>query len=256
LFSWITFLREETLKLIGCDKLFEVTLHPRRAKHNGIFRETDESPPSTECMKSSRPSRLKANNRHSDTPLDQRAVFTNSPMRDKEVLFNFLIEYNQERDEKEFRKGYHTCDVCFTAKSGEDFVRLGCGHFFCKVCMLGCYETHIREGGIESVKCLAVKCAGSPTSRQVHDIVGKDLFERYDKLLLQRALEGMTDLIYCPRAQCGKPVIMEPNEKLAWCFHCLYRFCAICKMVYHGVEPCRFKSGTYETFYKTFFWSF
>lgn len=38
-------------------------------------------------------------------------------------------------------------------------------------------------------------------------------------------------------------LVISANEKLAWCSHCSYRFCSICKMVYHGVEPCRFKSG-------------
>lgn len=198
LFTWITFLRDETLRLIGCGRQFEVTLHHhhRRARSNGSFNSRDVAEPSSplaECPKfqSSKQlqSRQKNHHRHghhgTETTLDQRAVFVNSCLRDKDVLFNFLVEYNKERIELEFQREYHTCDVCFSDKAGTEFIRLFCGHFFCKVCMNGCYSTHIKEGGIDSVKCLAVKCTGVPTVAQVLEIVGKDLFERYDSILLQ-----------------------------------------------------------------------
>lgn len=227
LFSWITFLREETLKIIGCDKQFEVALHNRRLRQNGnCCKEgaaggvglVGESPSAAstltpDCSTRAQHPRVRLRSRSHpkghDGPLDQRAVFVNTSIRDKEVLFNFLVEYSKEREEIEFRRNCHTCEVCFTDKAGVDFIRLRCGHFFCKECMRQCYTTHIKEGGIDHVKCLAVKCVGMPSSVQVLELVGKDLFERYDGMLLQRALEGMSDMIYCPRVQCGKPVIVE-----------------------------------------------
>lgn len=240
--------------MIGCEAQFDVALqHQRRtAKH-----EVSASEPSS-AKKGKSPSALKGpghnhvHHRHLEVALDQRAVFSNATIRDKEVLFNILLEYNKEREEIEFRKHYHTCSVCFSDKAGAEFVKLGCSHFFCKGCMNGCYSTYISEGSVDGVKCLALKCSGMPSAAQVREIVGSELFEKYDGILLQRALEGMSDLVYCPRSQCMKPVIVEPNEKLAICSHCQYRFCSICKMVFHGVEPCRFKSGKYTLCFGSF----
>ena len=77
---------------------------------------------------------------------------------------------------------------------------------------------------------------------QVKSLVSGDLYERYDRLLLQQTLDTMTDIIYCPRPACQFPVLIDDN--MASCPACRYVFCIYCKMAYHGVEPCRILSGT------------
>jgi len=37
--------------------------------------------------------------------------------------------------------------------------------------------------------------------------VGAELFNRYDSILLKDTLNNMTDLVYCPRADCQCAVI-------------------------------------------------
>jgi hypothetical protein len=180
--------------------------------------------------------------------VDRRAVSEISQiLESKGTLFLYLVDYSEEKEELEFNRSVHTCSVCFCDKMGTGFVRLRCGHAFCTECVSACYVTHIREGNVDGVKCLGVKCSEVPTSARVKAVVGDELFERFDSILLKRALENMNDMTYCPRTQCGKPVLLDPNgDKLASCSACSYRFCASCKMVYHGVEPCRFKAGLYS----------
>ena len=75
------------------------------------------------------------------------------------------------------------------------------------------------------------------------EIVSEELFAKYDSVLLNTALDTLSDIIYCPRQFCQYPVSWEPKEKMASCPNCQYVFCVTCKMVYHGIEPCQFKSG-------------
>jgi hypothetical protein len=79
--------------------------------------------------------------------------------------------------------------------------------------------------------------------------VSAELFSRYDSVLLSALLDTMEDVLYCPRPVCQYPVALEPGEKMATCPSCGYAFCIYCKMVYHGIEPCRFRSSEY-IFYK------
>jgi len=176
---------------------------------------------------------------------DRRAVCEAfEVIQSKGSLLNYLREYSEEKEEAEFNQSVHLCPVCYCDKVGTQFMRLRCGHAFCKECVSICYITHIKEGNVDSVKCLGIKCSEVPTYSKVKSAVGDELFERYDSILLQRALENMDDTTYCPRTQCGKPVILDnSSERLASCSACSYRFCSKCKMVYHGVEPCRFKAG-------------
>lgn len=74
---------------------------------------------------------------------------------------------------------------------------------------------------------------------QIKELISPELFAKYDSTLLSATLDTMSDIIYCPRKDCQYPVSKETNEKMASCPSCQYTFCVYCKMVYHGVEPCR-----------------
>lgn len=81
---------------------------------------------------------------------------------------------------------------------------------------------------------------------QVKELVNDKEFERYDQLLLQSTLETMADIVYCPRHLCESPVIVEDsNSKMGRCPSCQFVFCTLCKLSYHGLSPCRIKSGKF-----------
>lgn len=75
-------------------------------------------------------------------------------------------------------------------------------------------------------------------SVQVKELVGEELFSRYDRLLLQRTLDCMADVVYCPRPNCSSAVVLEPGETWAFCAPCAFAFCTDCRKGYHGVERC------------------
>ena len=97
---------------------------------------------------------------------------------------------------------------------------------------------------IFSLTCPYDKCESQAQPSQVLALVGLEIFNRYDTLLLKDSLNSMEDIIYCPRAQCQCPVI--PDESLAHCNACEYVFCSLCRQGYHGIEPCKINNCNFK----------
>ncbi|CAL8081291.1 unnamed protein product [Orchesella dallaii] len=238
------------------DEDFEVLA--RIAKDLGIS--PDPEQPKAEAKKPRRKRvRKRANNKRKSVGatrvfFDPRAVTDRIPPKDGKPpsLQEFLLMYNDDQIRETFMQSSHTCDICFTLKSGQVCLRFRCGHVFCQDCVTSFFTTNIAEGNVDNVKCLAYNCKMRPTPELVKLLVKDELYERYDRILLKRALENMADVIYCPRPKCINPVICDPNEKCALCTACGYTFCSCCKMVYHGVEPCRFKDADMKDVFKKY----
>lgn len=78
---------------------------------------------------------------------------------------------------------------------------------------------------------------------QVQSVLSAETFAKYDAALLAVTLDTLSDVVYCPRRVCQYPVSLEPEESMGRCPSCQFVFCIYCKMTYHGVEPCRLKTG-------------
>lgn len=137
---------------------------------------------------------------------------------------------------KEFQQSMHNCMVCFDEKMGREFIRLdACGHHFCEACMRDMCEMHVREGTIQLLKC--------PSGGECDSVVPVDImsqllsdvaFERWERLLLQRTLDTMEDVVYCPR--CSNPIIVDSTDTHAYCLTCRIDYCKKCKDVWHAVS--------------------
>jgi len=87
---------------------------------------------------------------------DKRAVLD---LQANEFVVVVLQKYDEEKKEAVFGKSNQTCNVCFTSKTGQDCIRFDkCGHIFCKTCIGGYFEVQVRDGNVQSLKCLEDKC--------------------------------------------------------------------------------------------------
>ncbi|XP_067125191.1 E3 ubiquitin-protein ligase RNF14-like isoform X2 [Centruroides vittatus] len=171
---------------------------------------------------------------------DLRAV---SEMENKTTLITYLTEYNKKKEEEMYSNEWFMCGVCLLEKQGKDFMNFfGCNHKYCKLCMKSYFEIQIQDGNVKSLSCPKEKCISQATQHQIRELVSPDTFARYDRLLLNSILECMTDIVYCPRIFCQTPVILEPDCSMGICPSCEFVFCTYCRMVYHGIASCRFKS--------------
>lgn len=157
-------------------------------------------------------------------------------------LVNTILEYDQEEKIRVFNNSYFACNVCFCEKLGSMCIEFkDCGHVFCVDCMCGYFKVQIEDGAVQALNCPSEKCESQALPSQVKQLVSPELFAKYDRFLLQYSLDGMSDVVYCPRPTCQTAVWLENESSMGVCSSCAFVFCAFCKHTYHGVSPCQFK---------------
>lgn len=140
----------------------------------------------------------------------------------------FFVNYDKYQRKSEFESNCYTCAICFDECYGKHCIKLeNCSHIYCKKCIHQYIVTNINENNIT---CPGVECNVNIAFKEIKDFF-PELFSKYDNLLLNRALNAMKDVVFCPRAWCQCPVIKNENGTLAICSKCDYSFCCYCYKV-------------------------
>ena len=137
-----------------------------------------------------------------------------------------------------------------------------CDHAFCADCMHAMCVLHVTEGTVSALRCPDPACGAALAPNAVRDALARgcgvsgvsarggsgdaaadrerraeSLSERYEKLSLERGLDAMADVTYCPR--CENAVVEdEDGDHCARCASCLYAFCALCREAWHPGSTC------------------
>lgn len=172
--------------------------------------------------------------------VDRRAV---QDIASVQTLIVSLIEYNDLEEERIFKSSYINCGVCFDEKLGSSCVRFPqCKHTYCSKCMKNYFTVQITDGAVKALTCPENKCDVQADPNMVKNLVDDTVFEKYDKILLQRTLECMNDVVYCPRKTCQSPVLKEQDRDMGRCPACSFVFCVLCNTTYHGSAKCPMRS--------------
>ncbi|KAM3600698.1 uncharacterized protein V6R79_000967 [Siganus canaliculatus] len=238
LFTWIQFLKEETIDFLNIQSPLEVI--GGGSKASAECRKTDPAPSDSQCgnfPESAEEKKSEVKKEKLSSPLDPRAVFLMDPRADP---LPHLLDFDETQRQKVFDGKVFGCGICFVEKLGSGCLCFKeCQHVYCKDCLSEYFQIQIRDGNVQCLNCPEPKCTSLATPMQVKQLVNEELFARYDRLLLQSSLDLMADVVYCPRQSCGTAVMVEPDTTMGICSACQYAFCILCKMGYHGLSHCK-----------------
>lgn len=148
---------------------------------------------------------------------------------------------------KEFARTDHECGICFDVQTGSKFFLIPqCSHAVCVVCMKEHCQILLKDGAVLSLSCPYYECKSSIPPYIIQQVLSKEQFQRFERLSLQKCLDVMGDVVWCPR--CDNAVVREPEDdlNLAHCVTCVYSFCTECGEKWHHGELCKLDAEALE----------
>lgn len=158
----------------------------------------------------------------------------------QEALFR-LLRHDAVEKERRFAVSVHRCGVCLEDDIlGSDFVRLckpRCDHRFCAQCVTSQATLMVRDGTVGLLVCPEPGCGAPPDPEVLRSVLSPEDYARWERLTLERSLDAMSDLVYCPR--CEAPVIEDGDgDHCGRCASCMFAFCSLCRESWHPGETC------------------
>ncbi|KAH0927263.1 hypothetical protein HID58_019519 [Brassica napus] len=98
-----------------------------------------------------------------------------------------------------------------------------------------------RSKNSARIKCPDVECTRSIEPYMCRDLIPKDVFERWEKILCESLISSW-DKLYCPFKDCSSVMILDDvnnaNVAQTECPSCHRMFCAQCKVAWHVGVGC------------------
>jgi len=156
-----------------------------------------------------------------------------------------LLAHARRVEEERREKEVHVCPFCFDETLGSRGLFLSCGHFGCRECLGTMARLHVSEGNIAALCCPAGDCREPFDPESLRALLGAGSAEmaRWEELSLQQALQGMGDVVYCPRCDAegtgNRVACIEDEDRMARCGACEFVFCGKCRGAWHPGVQCQ-----------------
>ncbi|XP_052145303.1 uncharacterized protein LOC127764460 isoform X2 [Oryza glaberrima] len=179
---------------------------------------------------------LQANNQlQEDEVIALQAIFGDDMviLENKDNL-RFIQSYSEKRSHKIFLESLLVCGICLSEDVGRNFIKLPCHHSFCLKCMEFHCKIHVKEGNLTQLACPDTNCRNPLPPSVLKSLLRDDGYAQWESFALQKLLDAMPDLVYCPR--CSAACLEVDND--AQCPGCFFTFCTLCKRRRHVGDTC------------------
>uniref|UniRef100_A0A0E0NJK0 RBR-type E3 ubiquitin transferase n=1 Tax=Oryza rufipogon TaxID=4529 RepID=A0A0E0NJK0_ORYRU len=151
-----------------------------------------------------------------------------------ESTIPLMQSYSEKRSHKIFLESLLVCGICLSEDVGRNFIKLPCHHSFCLKCMESHCKIHVKEGNLTQLACPDTNCRNPLPPSILKSLLRDDGYAQWESFALQKLLDAMPDLVYCPR--CSAACLEVDND--AQCPGCFFTFCTLCKRRRHVGDTC------------------
>jgi hypothetical protein len=154
------------------------------------------------------------------------------------ALKNLLNQEEHKKLDARFK-----CEICFNEFVVSDGITLECDHRFCMECMEMYTKNLIQAAQVNEASLKCPNCTQPLTLYEIEDIVGPELYEKYQKFLLRGFKLSDEDnpnsfIFNCPGADCEFFCIIEKDLEEIECPKCFVVSCPKCKAEAHKGMSC------------------
>ncbi|GJN01869.1 hypothetical protein PR202_ga19171 [Eleusine coracana subsp. coracana] len=135
---------------------------------------------------------------------DNRAISRTSSL---ESIIPLMLSYSSKKHYQVFLDDIHMCMICLN--QGKAIDPLLSKHHVIKLNLISKILMHVKEGSVFKLICPDTKCNASIPPYMLKRLLSEEEFERWDRLVLQKALDSMSDAPCHPGKQC-----ITPEEKI------------------------------------------
>lgn len=135
------------------------------------------------------------------------------------------------------------CFVCCDEVKNEDFISLGCNHYFCRGCWVRFLTTKIvEEGEVFNLRCMSPDCniVISPSCLESIAQSNQEVRTKYRTFLGNKLVSENSKYTRCPSSDCECIVELMPSFQGSniSCFDCDSSFCLKCQQASHSPASC------------------
>lgn len=139
-------------------------------------------------------------------------------------------------------KAKFTCLICYSELMVDEGITLECDHRFCVNCIKQQVEMLIESAQVSDEKLKCPSCPQAMSVYEIEDIVGPDLFAKYEKFRLRgMKLEPGDEnsiIFHCRGTDCEYICIIEKGVDEFTCPICNHKCCPKCKQDIHIGSSC------------------
>ncbi|CAG8445851.1 3629_t:CDS:2 [Acaulospora morrowiae] len=98
------------------------------------------------------------------------------------------------------------CCICYEGFSTIKKITSDCNHNvdICADCILGHIKEELESKGVDApLRCPKPRCKAELTYNDVHRLASKELFTRYDRLLMISVIRKLPNFRWCKAPKCG-----------------------------------------------------